>query len=55
MEKIIFFGNGPLADYTLEVLSKKFDVIFHAREKEDLETVKMLILQKLLMLLLLVM
>lgn len=42
MEKIIFFGNGPLADYTLEVLSKKFDVIFHARDKEDLETVKLL-------------
>lgn len=42
MEKIIFFGNGPLADYTLEVLSKKLDVIFHARDKEDLETVKLL-------------
>ena len=42
MNKIIFFGNGPLADYTLEVLSKKFDVIFHARDKEDLETVKLL-------------
>lgn len=42
MEKIIFFGNGPLADYTLEVLSKIFDIIFHARDKEDLETVKLL-------------
>ena len=42
MNKVIFFGNGPLADYTLEVLSKKFDVIFHARDKEDLETVKLL-------------
>lgn len=36
MEKIIFFGNGPLADYALEVLAQKFDVIFHARNKEDL-------------------
>ncbi|MBR2658794.1 hypothetical protein IKD57_02780 [Candidatus Saccharibacteria bacterium] len=36
MEKIIFFGNGPLADYALEVLTQKFDVIFHARNKEDL-------------------
>ncbi len=42
MNKVIFFGNGPLADYSLEVLSKKFDVIFHARDKEDLETVKLL-------------
>lgn len=42
MEKVIFFGNGPLADYTLEVLSRKFDVIFHARDKGDLETVKLL-------------
>lgn len=42
MNKIIFFGNGPLADYALAVLEKSFDVIFHAREKADLETVKML-------------
>lgn len=41
-EKVIFFGNGPLADYTLAVLEKHFDVIFRARDKEDLETVKLL-------------
>lgn len=40
--KIIFFGNGPLADKSLEVLSKTFDIVFHARTKEDLETVKKL-------------
>lgn len=40
MEKIIFFGNGPLADYALGVLSKSCDIVFHAREKADLETVK---------------
>ncbi|MBR3328988.1 hypothetical protein IKG29_00450 [Candidatus Saccharibacteria bacterium] len=37
MEKIIFFGNGPLADYALAVLEKHFEVVFHARTKEDLE------------------
>lgn len=42
MNKIIFFGNGPLADYSLAILEKNFDVIFHARDKEDLETVKLL-------------
>lgn len=40
MEKIIFFGNGPLADYTKAVLSSSFEIIFHARTKEDLATVK---------------
>ena len=40
MNKIIFFGNGPLADATLEVLKNHFEIIFHARAKEDLETVK---------------
>ena len=40
MNKIIFFGNGPLADATLEVLKNHFEIIFHARTKEDLETVK---------------
>lgn len=40
MEKIIFFGNGPLADYALNVLAKDCAVVFHAREKADLETVK---------------
>ncbi len=42
MTKIIFFGNGPLADYSKAVLAKHFDIIFHARTKEDLETVKQL-------------
>lgn len=41
-EKIIFFGNGPLADFALTILSKNFDIIFHAKEKSDLETVKSL-------------
>ena len=40
MEKVIFFGNGPLADYTLETLKPHVDIIFHAKTKEDLETVK---------------
>ncbi len=40
MNKIIFFGNGPLADYALSVLEKNCEVIFHAREKADLEKVK---------------
>ena len=38
-EKVIFFGNGPLADYALGVISDKCEVIFHARRKEDLEEV----------------
>ena len=40
MEKIIFFGNGPLADYVKATLAPYFEIIFHARRKEDLETVK---------------
>ncbi len=40
MEKVIFFGNGPLADYALETLKPHVDIIFHAKTKEDLETVK---------------
>jgi methionyl-tRNA formyltransferase len=40
--KIIFFGNGPLADYSKSILAKHFDIIFHARTKDDLETVKSL-------------
>ena len=36
MNKIIFFGNGPLADAALAVIEKHFEVIFHARTKEDL-------------------
>lgn len=39
MKKIIFFGNGPLADYALEILKKHFEIVFHARTKEDLEKV----------------
>ena len=41
-EKIIFFGNGPLADHALNILEKTTEIIFHAREKSDLETVKQL-------------
>ncbi|MBR3368554.1 hypothetical protein IKG45_02040 [Candidatus Saccharibacteria bacterium] len=41
-EKIIFFGNGPLADYAKNILNEHFEIIFHAREKADLETVKTL-------------
>ena len=40
--KIIFFGNGPLADTTISVLAKKCDIIFHAHTKDDLEEVKKL-------------
>ena len=36
---IIFFGNGPLADYALAVIKRECQVIFHARRKEDLEEV----------------
>lgn len=42
MKKVIFFGNGPLADYALKVISDKCDVIFHAKTREDLEEVKRL-------------
>lgn len=34
--KIIFFGNGPLADFTKTVLAEKTNIIFHARTREDL-------------------
>jgi len=34
--KIIFFGNGPLADYTLKILKQHCDLLFHARTREDL-------------------
>ena len=33
---MIFFGNGPLAEYALAVLSRGVEVIFHARTREDL-------------------
>ena len=39
-QKVIFFGNGMLADYALEIISRECEVIFHARTKEDLEKVK---------------
>ncbi len=40
MEKIIFFGNGLLADYAKAVLERKFEIVFHARTQEDLKKVK---------------
>lgn len=39
MTEVIFFGNGPLADFTLEVLQKSCKILFHARTREDLTTV----------------
>lgn len=36
-EKIIFFGNGMLADYALKILEQRFNIVFHARTKADLE------------------
>lgn len=38
-EKVIFLGNGKLAEYALAVLERGCQVIFHARTKEDLEEV----------------
>ena len=35
--KIIFFGNGALAEYALEALLPQCEVIFHAHTREDLE------------------
>ncbi len=37
--KIIFFGNGTLADYALKILEQRFEIVFHAREKADLDEV----------------
>ena len=37
--KVIFLGNGPLADYALEVIKESCEVVFHARSREDLEEV----------------
>lgn len=34
--KVIFFGNGKLADYALDELKDVTEVIFHARTREDL-------------------
>ena len=39
MEKVIFLGNGKLAEYTLAELEGECQVIFHARTKEDLDEV----------------
>ena len=39
MEKVIFFGNGALAEYALTEIKKQCEVIFHARTQEDLEEV----------------
>ena len=36
-EKVIFFGNGPLAEYALAVIESECQVIFHAHDKADLE------------------
>ena len=38
-EKVIFLGNGKLAEYALAVLERECQVIFHARTKEDLTEV----------------
>lgn len=39
MAKIIFFGNGPLADYALPAFQKSHEIIFHAKTREDLAEV----------------
>lgn len=36
--KVIFFGNGILADTVLNAISSRTEVIFHAKTKEDLTT-----------------
>lgn len=36
--KIIFFGNGPLANFSLEVLQQHCEIVFHAHTKDDLTT-----------------
>ncbi len=41
--RAIFFGNGPLADAVKgTLLNNGVEIIFHARQKADLETVKQL-------------
>ena len=38
MNKVIFFGNGPLAEYALTALKQAgIEVVFHARTREDLD------------------
>lgn len=38
-QKVIFFGNGMLADYALAVIERECQVIFHARTRDDLARV----------------
>ena len=38
--RIIFFGNGKLAEAALKVLAEACEIVFHARTKEDLVMVK---------------
>lgn len=35
--KVIFFGNGILADFALSVIARECEVIFHVRTKEELK------------------
>lgn len=37
--RVIFFGNGPLADYALDILKQHVDIVFHARTTADLDRV----------------
>lgn len=39
LPKLIFFGNGMLADFVLDSIRDHFEIIFHARTKADLEKV----------------
>lgn len=38
-EKVIFFGNGPLAESALKIIEQSFDIVYHARTKADLAVV----------------
>lgn len=42
---IIFFGNGPLADFARPVLEKTHPILFHAKTREDLAQVTEIKLQ----------
>lgn len=39
LPQVIFFGNGPLANYALAALQDKVEIIFHARTAADLARV----------------
>ena len=39
MNKVIFLGNGPLAEYALAILAKECQILFVAHDKDDLEEV----------------